>query len=83
MKFAFTALFAGLAAAETITISHFLYVGVNGYDQLSFRLSADNVSCAADHYVVGGTYSCDDPAWTFQINEAHGHQIALTHAIDG
>jgi hypothetical protein len=79
MKFAATALFAGLAIAETIT----LYVGVNGYPQLSFRLSADNVQCGADHYVVGGTYTCDDPAWTFEIGEEQGHRITLSHTVDG
>jgi hypothetical protein len=83
MKFVATALFAGLAVAETVTMSHFLYVAVNGYPQLSFRLSANDVTCGADHYVVGGTYTCEDPAWTFEIGEAQGHKITLSHTVDG
>jgi hypothetical protein len=84
MKFAAIALFAGAAAAvETITISHFVYVAVNGYPQLSFQLSAGNTACAADHYVVEGTYSCEDPAYTFQILEEQGHKIRLSHTVDG
>jgi hypothetical protein len=83
MKFAATALFAGLAVAETVTISNFVYVGVNGYPQLSFHLSADDVRCAADHYVVEGTYSCDDPAWTFKILEEQGRKLTLSHTVDG
>jgi hypothetical protein len=83
MKFATTALFAGLAIAETVTIERFVYVAVNGYPQLSFHLSVDDVHCGADHYVVGGTYTCDDPAWTFEIGEEQGHQITLSHTVDG
>ncbi|KAH3945021.1 hypothetical protein HBI56_055510 [Parastagonospora nodorum] len=83
MKFAITALFAGLAVAENVTISNFLYVGVNGYDQISFSLSVDDINCGADHYVIGGMYACDNKAWTFQINEAQGHQIKLLHAVNG
>ena len=83
MKFAAIALFAGLAAAETITISHFLFVAVNGYPQLSFQLSANDVTCGADHYVVGGSYACEDPAYTFEILEEQGHQIRLSHTVDG
>jgi hypothetical protein len=83
MKFAATALFAGLAVAETVTISNFVYVGVNGYPQLSFHLSADNVSCAADHYVLGDIYTCEDPAWTFKILEEQGRKITLSHTVDG
>jgi hypothetical protein len=50
---------------------------------LSFHLSVDDVHCGADHYVVGGTYTCDDPAWTFEIGEEQGHQITLSHTVDG
>jgi hypothetical protein len=84
MKYAAVALFAGIAAAvETVTISHFVYVGVNGYPQLSFKLSADDVSCAAEHFVVGGTYTCDNPAWTFEVGAEQGRQLTLSHTVDG
>ncbi|KAL5113402.1 hypothetical protein ACEQ8H_008725 [Pleosporales sp. CAS-2024a] len=85
MKYAIaTALFAGLGAAfETITISHFLYVGVNGYPQLSFLLDAQNINCAADKYVLGTTYACDEPSYTFQIWEQQGHNITLSHTVNG
>jgi hypothetical protein len=66
-----------------LLLSNFLYVAVNGYPQLSFRLSANDVTCGADHYVVGGTYTCEDPAWTFEIGEAQGHKITLSHTVDG
>lgn len=85
MKFATTALFAGVAAAavETVTISNFVYVGVNGYPQLSFQLSVDNIHCGADHFVVSGVYNCDNPAWTFEVGEDHGREITLSHTVDG
>lgn len=84
MKLIASSLFLGLAAAETVTISHFLYVGVNGYPQLSFNLSVDDVSCAVEHYEVPGTgYACSSPDWTFDVLEAQGHEITLHHAVDG
>jgi hypothetical protein len=85
MKFLASSLFLGLAAAaETVTISHFLYVGVNGYPQLSFNLSVDGVSCAVEHYEVPGTgYACSSPEWTFDVLEAQGHALRLHHAVDG
>lgn len=86
MKFAATALFAGLAVAETVTISHFVFVAVNGYPQLSFRAetAGGDVSCGADHYVVDGpSYPCEDLAWSFTIGEAQGHRLTLSHTVDG
>jgi hypothetical protein len=96
MKFAITALFAGIAAAapaavaadayETVTISNFVYVGVNGYPQLSYHIHSqrvDNVHCAADHFEVGGIYSCDDPSYTFKVLEEQGRYITLTHVLNG
>ena len=95
MKFAITALFAGIAAAapaattnafETVTISNFVYVGVNGYPQISYHIHSqhvDNVHCGADPVEVGGVYSCDDPSYTFKILEEQGHYLTLTHVLNG
>jgi hypothetical protein len=88
MKFAITALFAAVAADayETVTISNFVYVGVNGYPQLSYHIHSqhvDNVHCAADHFEVGGVYSCDDSSYTFKVLEEQGRYITLTHVLNG
>ena len=86
MKFLAAATLFGFAAAavETVTISHFLYVGVNGYPQISFKLSVDGVSCAADHYTVDSLGNpCDKPEWTFDILEEQGRKIRLHHTVDG
>jgi hypothetical protein len=96
MKFALTALFAGLAAAapaaapaapvETVTISRFTYVGVNGYPQMSFWIHSqhvDNVHCGADHFEVGGVYSCDDPSYTFKVLSEQGSELTLVHVLNG
>ncbi|XP_014553049.1 hypothetical protein COCVIDRAFT_29643 [Bipolaris victoriae FI3] len=86
MKFLAAATLFGFAAAavETVTISNFVYVGVNGYPQISFQLSVDGVSCAADHYTVDSLGNkCDNPEWTFDIFEAQGRMIRLHHTVDG
>ncbi|KAL1792290.1 hypothetical protein ACET3X_008797 [Alternaria dauci] len=99
MKLAIAALFAGITAAaptatpdvhgdpfETVTISNFVYVGVNGYPQIDFHIHSqrvDNVHCAADHIEVGGVYSCDDPSYTFRVLEEQGHRLRLAHVLNG
>jgi hypothetical protein len=95
MKLAIAALFAGIAAAaptvqedpfETVTISNFVYVGVNGYPQISFHIHSqrvDNVHCGADHIEVGGVYSCDDSSYTFRVLEEQGHRLRLAHILNG
>jgi hypothetical protein len=99
MKFAITALLAGFAAAapaaapaaaadafETVTISNFLYVGVNGYPQISFNIHSqhvDSVNCEATHIEVGGVYSCDDPSYTFKVLAEEGKRLTLTHVLNG
>ena len=99
MKFAITALLAGFAAAapaaapaaaadafETVTISHFLYVGVNGYPQISFNIHSqqvDSVNCEATHIEVGSVYSCDDPSYTFKVLAEQGKSLTLTHVLNG
>jgi hypothetical protein len=99
MKFAITALLAGIAAAapasvpisvddavETVTISNFGYAGVNGYPQVSFHIHSqhvDNVHCGADHIEVGGVYECDDINYTFKILEEQGRRLTLTHTLNG
>lgn len=99
MKFALAALFAGLAAAaptatpdvhgdpfETVTISNFVYVGVNGYPQIDFHIHSqrvDNVHCAADHIEINGVYSCDDPSYTFRVLAEQGSRLRLAHVLNG
>lgn len=86
MKFLTAATLFGFAAAavETVTISNFGYVGVNGYPQISFQLSVDGVSCAADHFTADSLGNkCDNPEWTFDIFEAQGRKIRLHHTVDG
>ncbi|KAF3005608.1 hypothetical protein E8E13_002270 [Curvularia kusanoi] len=95
MKFAIAALFAGIAAAapaaaadpyETVTIYNFVYVGVNGYPQISYHIRSqlvDGVHCAADHIEIGGVYSCDDPSYTFKVIEERGRKLTLTHTLNG
>ena len=98
MKFAVTALFAGIAAAapaavpatadafETVTISGFSYAAVNGYPELSFHIHSqhvDNVHCGADHFKVGGVYSCDDINYTFKVVAEQGSRLTLTHVLNG
>lgn len=83
MKFlSAAALLVGFAAAETLTISHFLYVGVNGYPQISFNLS-NGVSCEADHYSIPELgVPCSDPAYTVDIFEPQGHWLRVNHKVD-
>jgi hypothetical protein len=94
MKLTSIALFAGLAAAlptdpfkfETVAISNFVYVGVNGYPQISFHIHSqrvDNVHCGADHIEVGSVYSCDDPSYTFRVIEEQGRKLRLAHVLNG
>jgi hypothetical protein len=99
MKFVIAALFAGIAAAaptaipdvhgdpfETVTISNFVYVGVNGYPQIDFHIHSqrvDNVHCAADHIEVDGVYSCDDPSYTFRVLAEQGSRLRLAHVLNG
>ncbi|KAJ4332655.1 hypothetical protein N0V87_008215 [Didymella glomerata] len=99
MKFALAALFAGLAAAaptatpdvhgdpfETVTISNFVYLGVNGYPQIDFHIHSqrvDNVHCAADHIEINGVYSCDDPSYTFRVLAEQGSRLRLAHVLNG
>ncbi|KAJ4367748.1 hypothetical protein N0V86_009870 [Didymella sp. IMI 355093] len=96
MKFAITALFAGLAAAapaaapanpfETVTISKFVYNGMNGYPIMEFWVHSqhvDNVHCRAEHFEIGGVYSCDDPSYTFKPLEKQGSELTLVHVLNG
>lgn len=86
MKFLAAATLFGFAAAavETVTIFNFVYSGVNGYPEISFQLSVDEVMCAADNYtIVSLGNPCDKPEWTFDILEELGRQIRLHHTVDG
>jgi hypothetical protein len=98
MKFAITALLASIAVAaptaapvddaavETVTIKNFVYVGVNGYPQISFHIHSqhvDNVHCGADHIEVDGVYKCDDSSYTFKVLAEQGRRLTLTHVLNG
>lgn len=83
MKYAATALFAGLAAATAnVTVSNFAYVGVNGYPQLQFNINVDGIQCFADHFVIGDTYNCTTPAWQFTVLGYQGNNFTLHHTVD-
>ena len=83
MRFAATTLLVGAAAAANVTVTNYLFTSVNGYPAMSFRLSADGVSCYADHFVENGTYPCNDPAWTFTLDaDAYqGNSFTLNHTV--
>ncbi|KAI0019539.1 hypothetical protein F4780DRAFT_746441 [Xylariomycetidae sp. FL0641] len=82
--FAIAASAALAAASEQVTISNFVYQSNNGYPQMRFDVSLDNVVCSVDHYTVPGEgYACSDPAWTFDVLEEHGQQLTLHHEVDG
>ncbi|WP_171260057.1 hypothetical protein, partial [Acinetobacter baumannii] len=80
MKSFATALLIGAAAATSVTVTNYHYVGVNGYPAMGFFLSADDVQCSADRYIPGVAYKCSDPAWTFVVDAdapAEGNSFTL------